>query len=165
MLSRLNCTIGRKALQHTGRRVQVRAFTPSVSRQVVDQTKQNNDSSQPQKEEHRQQSTKAGKSSQSDLQSKQPDPQASPSKSTGIETDGPGGSKAGTGPEPDVYKNEDVKKMQAKKEQEGGRESSMVRGAAKGESLAEGSNDSSSKKEGSSPFSGEHGARHVLDKE
>ncbi|KAH6648386.1 hypothetical protein BKA67DRAFT_661367 [Truncatella angustata] len=165
MLSRLSRSASRQALKSPPSRLQFRSFTLSTARRIVDQTKKNNESSQEHKDSHRQQATKAGSSGSSEGHpAKQADPQPSPSKSTGIETDGPGSSKAGTGSDRGgVYQDEDVKREQKQKEKEGGRESSMVRGADKGESLAEGDYDSSSKTPGSKSFTGGHGKSHALD--
>lgn len=168
MLSRSSRSANWQALKSTALGVQHRSFTPSVSRGIVDRTRKNNDSSQGQKDSHHQQATKAGTSGSSQYHpAKQGDPQQSPSKSTGIEVEGFGSAKSGVGSEPKegVYQDKEVKKQQAQKEKEGGRESSMIRGDDKGsESLAEGYYDSS-KRSQTSPFAGGHGKRHPLDNE
>jgi hypothetical protein len=70
---------------------------------VVDQTKEGNDPSKKQKDEHQAQATKPGQSSDGEHPAKQPDPQKSPSKSTGIEKEGPG-TKSGEGEDHGVQK-------------------------------------------------------------
>lgn len=164
MLSRFGRFASRRAAWSSLRTTQRRSFVPSAATRVVDQTRKNNDSSQEHTEDHRRQATKAGSSgSGQDHPAKQADPQASPSKSTGIEEDGSGSSKAGAGSDQGgVYQNEDVKQQQIKKEKEGGRESTMVNGDDAGESLTEGSYDSSGKHQTGS-FTGGHGKRHALD--
>ena len=60
----------------------------------VDQTKKSNDPSGAKQPQHTEHAQSAGSSESRDHPAKQPDPQDSPSKATGIETEGPG-SKAG----------------------------------------------------------------------
>jgi len=73
-----------------------------VSEPKFDQTKESNDPSKPARPEHETQVQKSGFSA--DVHpAKQPDPQQSPSKATGIETEGPD-SKAGEGQDMGVTK-------------------------------------------------------------
>ncbi|KAK9419164.1 hypothetical protein SUNI508_01141 [Seiridium unicorne] len=123
----------RQALRRTSHilpAVQSRTFMPSAGHRVVDQTRQNNDSSQDQKAGHKKQATKAGNPDEDqDHPAKQSDPQQSPTTSTGIEEQGPGSSEAGAGSDQGgVYKNEELSRKQTQSEKEGGREGSMVRG-------------------------------------
>jgi hypothetical protein len=75
---------------------------------VPDQTKESNDSSKGLKSEHKDQLKKENNSAGSDHPAKQPDPQASPSKSTGVREEGPG-SKAGEGKDEGVTKDDKVR--------------------------------------------------------
>ncbi|KAI1824371.1 hypothetical protein F4861DRAFT_539109 [Xylaria intraflava] len=72
-----------------------------------DQTKESNDPSKGLKPEHVAQAKQAGDIKGRDHPAKQPDPQPSPSKSTGVRREGPG-SKAGEGEENGVSKDEGV---------------------------------------------------------
>jgi len=77
---------------------------------VTDQTKHDNEPSNDKKQSHKEAGNKVNEdaSERSDHPAKQPDPQKSPERSTGLETEGPGGSKAGKGDVGGVHK-EDVK--------------------------------------------------------
>ncbi|KAI0397676.1 hypothetical protein F5Y17DRAFT_414225 [Xylariaceae sp. FL0594] len=80
-----------------------RNYTSAVGETKFDQTKESNDPSKDVKSDHRaaaEQTADDGSSRDSDHPAKRPDPQESPSKPTGVETEGPGGSKAGEGKEP-----------------------------------------------------------------
>ncbi|KIV81329.1 hypothetical protein PV11_03520 [Exophiala sideris] len=74
-----------------------------IGETTVDQTKQSNDPSNSKKDAHQAQATKPGSAEGRSHPAKQPDPQQSPSKSTGFETEGPG-SKAGAGADKGVSK-------------------------------------------------------------
>ncbi|KAI6090353.1 hypothetical protein F4821DRAFT_229122 [Hypoxylon rubiginosum] len=84
-------------------------FTSAAVRGAVkfDQTKKSNDPSQEQTEAHHEQAKQAETSSDDGARghpAKQSDPQPSPSKSTGIMSEGPGSSKAGEGADRGVHK-------------------------------------------------------------
>ncbi|KAI0863526.1 hypothetical protein F4860DRAFT_65932 [Xylaria cubensis] len=68
-----------------------------------DQTKESNDPSKGLRPEHKTQAKQAESSEGKDHPAKQPDPQPAPSKSTGIQSDGPD-SKAGEGKDKGVTK-------------------------------------------------------------
>lgn len=76
---------------------------PVIGETTVDQTKHSNDPANGKKDEHQTQAKKAGSGEGRDHPAKQPDPQQSPSKSTGFETEGPG-SKSGAGEDKGVSK-------------------------------------------------------------
>ncbi|KAI4869422.1 hypothetical protein F4820DRAFT_406492 [Hypoxylon rubiginosum] len=82
-------------------------FTSVAARAAVkvDQTKKSNDPSQDLKEEHHKQATQT---TSSDHPAKQPDLQQSPSKSTGIRSEGPGSTKAGEGTDKGVHKDKEI---------------------------------------------------------
>ncbi|KAJ9654768.1 hypothetical protein H2198_006207 [Neophaeococcomyces mojaviensis] len=78
---------------------------------VVDQTKKGNDPNQDKRDEHKEAGNKATDASGRDHPAKQPDPQKSPERSTGFETEGPG-TKAGEGEDTgNVHKEEGFKKQ------------------------------------------------------
>ncbi|KAI1378182.1 hypothetical protein F4677DRAFT_385386 [Hypoxylon crocopeplum] len=80
-------------------------FTSSAAYLAVkiDQTKKSNDPSEDQKEEHHKQATRTTSGEGRDHPAKQPDPQQSPSKSTGVRSEGPE-SKSGEGLDTGVHK-------------------------------------------------------------
>jgi hypothetical protein len=82
---------------HLGSRALVPRYSSSsvLGSVKVDQTKKSNDPSESQKQDHMERAQGTGRSEGRDHPAKQPDPQQSPSKATGIETEGPG-SKSGT---------------------------------------------------------------------
>lgn len=83
----------------------------STGATVVDQTKQGNDPNADKREGHKEAAAQTTSGEGRDHPAKQPDPQASPERSTGFETQGPGSSEAGTGGE---------KEMGGKPHKEGG---------------------------------------------
>ncbi|KAI1761468.1 hypothetical protein GGR53DRAFT_505612 [Hypoxylon sp. FL1150] len=85
-------------------------FTSVAARGAVlfDQTKKSNDPSEDQKEGHHKEATSTPSDGDRGHPAKQPDPQQSPSKSTGIRDDGPGGSESGKGRDEGVHKEKDV---------------------------------------------------------
>ncbi|KAI1143618.1 hypothetical protein F5Y05DRAFT_361971 [Hypoxylon sp. FL0543] len=80
-------------------------FTTSAARTAIraDQTRKSNDPSEEQKEGHHKQAKKTTSGEDRDHPAKQPDPQPSPSKPTGVRSEGPE-SKSGEGSEPAVHK-------------------------------------------------------------
>ncbi|XXH04617.1 hypothetical protein Hte_011034 [Hypoxylon texense] len=82
-------------------------FTSIAARGAVkvDQTKKGNDPSQDQKGDHHKQATET---TSSDHPAKHPDPQQSPSKSTGIRSEGPGSTKSGEGVDEGVHKDKEI---------------------------------------------------------
>ncbi|KAI0834892.1 hypothetical protein F5Y06DRAFT_277463 [Hypoxylon sp. FL0890] len=80
-------------------------FTTSAARAAVltDQTRKSNDPSEKQKEGHHKQATKTTSGEGREHPAKQPDPQPSPSKPTGVRSEGPE-SKSGEGSEPAVHR-------------------------------------------------------------
>lgn len=104
---RCTCSVISSQLRHAGS-----SSASSTGATVVDQTKQGNDPNSDKKEEHQQAAAQTTSSEGRDHPAKQPDPQVSPERSTGFETQGPG-SEAGKGGE---------KEMGGKPHQEGGGE-------------------------------------------
>ncbi|CAJ2510092.1 Uu.00g059920.m01.CDS01 [Anthostomella pinea] len=80
--------------------------TTPLSAVKADQTKKSNDPSASQKEEHGSQAEQVSGEGR-DHPAKQPDPQQSPSKSTGVREEGPNG-KAGSAPDQGVHTEKDA---------------------------------------------------------
>ena len=97
----------RQASQLSPQKTAQRIYSkPSIrhSSTQFDQTKESNNPANPAKNEHQNQAQKSGFSEETHP-AKQPDPQQSPSKATGIQTEGPG-SNAGEGEDKGVMKDE-----------------------------------------------------------
>jgi len=93
---------------------QRRNFSSAIGETKFDQTKESNDPSKGMKSEHKAEAKQTtSDEGRGDHPAKQADPQQSPSKSTGVETEGPG-TKAGEGKDPGVTKDADVLKPAAR---------------------------------------------------
>ncbi|KAK5072851.1 hypothetical protein LTR64_000739 [Lithohypha guttulata] len=96
-LTALHPTRSSLLLLRPQRRFAASSASSSSRNVVVDQTKENNDPNNDQKKGQKEAAAQTTSSEQGDHPAKQADPQKSPERSTGFQTEGPGSSKAGEG--------------------------------------------------------------------